>query len=403
MKHIQGSFLTGYVTILVTGDNPELFFQACVEQGILVWDIKSLSDQSCQGNIKIRHISVIKKARRGTNYKIRFIEKKGYPFILKEFLKRREVLIAFLMSILLIVFLSNILWKVNINGVSKEMEEKIDSELIKYGIHQGSWMFSLESSSAIQQKLINNIPELLWIGVEKKGTTFNLEGVEKTIIEEKEILGPRNLIATKKGIIKHIYVSKGLPRVKVNDYVEQGTILVEGTTHMKEEETSEEEEPLNLVAAEGEVIANTWYEVTVSVDLSESSELLTGNQKKRRFLKIGYFKIPIWGLREPNYESVYKEIKESPLYIFKWQTPLIIVESISSEKVYNDLNRTKEEATKIGIIQAKQELQLKLGPDANVLSEKVLHEAVENGKVILNLYVTVEEDITKADSIRQGE
>src|SRR5690625_2506803 len=120
MKYTEGSYLTGYVTLLVQGENPELFFKACTNYGIIVWNIKKISANECQGNIKLRDIDIIKQVNRTTNHKLSFIDKKGYPFIFRQLLKRKEVIYAFFISILLIVFLSNILWKITITGVPME-------------------------------------------------------------------------------------------------------------------------------------------------------------------------------------------------------------------------------------------------------------------------------------------
>src|SRR5690625_6228537 len=97
------------------------------------------------------------------------------------------------------------------------MEQKIQKQLQSYGITRGTFTFSMDASGIIQQNLTEDIPELLWVGVEKKGATFEIEGIEKTVVSQEEKKGPRDLVATKKGIIKDIYVSKGLPKVKVKD------------------------------------------------------------------------------------------------------------------------------------------------------------------------------------------
>ena len=149
MKHIQNSYVTGYVTLVVTGSNPELFFQACVDKGIVVWDVKKVADSKCEGSIKLSDLKIMKKIRKQMGYKINFINRKGYPFLLNRFLKRKEIIISISLSLILIVFLSNILWKVTITGVSKELEEKINTQLIAYGIHPGSWIFSLGSPNPI--------------------------------------------------------------------------------------------------------------------------------------------------------------------------------------------------------------------------------------------------------------
>jgi similar to stage IV sporulation protein len=406
MKHIQGAFITGYVTIEVKGNMPELFFQSCMKHEIPVWNIKKTSKKTCEGNVKLQHIKQITKIRRGTDYKISFTKKKGSPFLISRFMEKKEWVIALLMSVLLIIFLSNIIWEVKVTGVPKDIEEKISKQLDSYGIHKGAWTFSLEPASSIQQKLVEDVPELLWVGVHKKGTTFFLEGVEKIIVEEEEVKGPRNLVASKKGVIQSIYVSKGVPKVEVNDYVEPGKVLVSGMiTGASEKDDKkvkkEKEKNADLVAAEGKITAKTWYELTVTIPLKSSYEQLTGEREKKYYMRIGHLQFPIWGFTQPDYEEIHTEINENPVYFFKWQLPVNIVEATLSEKTFHAQKRTKEKAIKKGMEQARNELQLQLGPDAKVLTEKILHETTDNGKVKLNLYIAVEEDIAVSEPLKK--
>ncbi|MGP4107232.1 sporulation protein YqfD [Virgibacillus sp. L01] len=400
MKHIQGSFFTGFVTILIKGQNPELFFQYCIDQGITVWDIKKESETACKGNVKLSDIDILKDIKRRTSYKVTFLNKKGLPFLFKQFTRKKEVVLGLLFSVMLIFFLSNIIWEVRIIGVPKDIEEKINKQLTEYGIHQGAWTFTLDSPSEVQQQLVNDVPELLWVGVHQKGTSYVLEGVEKTIVKEKEVQGPRNLVATKKGVIQKMYVSKGLPKVRVNDYVEPGQVLVSGKLNFDD---SEEDKKYDLIAAEGEIIAKTWYETEVTIPLEASHELLTGNRERKYHLSINDFEVPVWGFSSPDYNEIHRERIEKDLYFLKWKLPVQIIETILSEKRYNKVERSKKDAINIGIEQAKNELMLRLGPDAKIVSEKILHETIENGKVKLILYMAVEENIVKEESIDQGD
>nr|WP_234031401.1 sporulation protein YqfD [Lentibacillus cibarius] len=254
---------------------------------------------------------------------------------------------------------------------------------------------------------MNDIPELLWIGVHQKGTSYVLEGVEKTIVEEEEVGGPRNLVASKKGVIERMYVSKGLPKVQVNDYVEKGDVLVAGKLPLAEEETDDDEEENDkrheLTAAEGKVIAKTWYETEVTVPLKTSIGLLTGEKKTKYHLKINSFELPIWGFGDPDYKDVYSDRNVKDLYFFKWKLPINLVGTIVSEKKDKQEKRSKEEAVDIGIEQAKNELQLKLGPEAKIKSENILQQSTENGKVKLILYMVAEENIVKQEPIDRGD
>src|SRR5690625_7449418 len=102
-------------------------------------------------------------------------------------------------------------------------------------------------------------------------------------------MGQRNLIATKKGVIQTIYVSKGLPKVKVNDYVEPGDVLVSGDISVKDEEEKQEKkdkeetkDQSELVAAEGDITAKTWYEMNGTIPMEVKHEEVTGNRSEER-------------------------------------------------------------------------------------------------------------------------
>lgn len=404
MQPIQGKFISGYVKVTVKGRFPELFFQKCVRQQIPIWNMKKISEYECEGYVKLKDISLIRKLKRKTDYTINFSEKRGIPFIKSRLLKRKEVVISFFICICLIIFLSNVIWKIEVTGVPQEVENKIQKQLNSYGIHKGAWTMAIASPKKLQQELLNDVPELLWIGVKKKGTSLHFEGVEKEIVEIEKVYGPRHLIATKKGIIKKMYVSKGVPKKQVNDLVKKGDILVSGELADDLEELDEDKDKDNkkkgqTVAATGEITAQTWYETEVTIPLEATYETVTGNQEKSYALKIKDFKLPFWGIKEPDFKAVQRETEEKDIYFFKWQLPIKFMDTTVLEKKYNKQERTKEEAIEYGIKQAKKELELKLGSSAKILTDKILHERMENGKVILRLYITVEEDIVSTKAI----
>ncbi|HLR03849.1 MAG TPA: sporulation protein YqfD [Virgibacillus sp.] len=409
MKHIQGTSFTGNVTVSIKGKQPELFFQLCIDEDIPTWDIKKISKNECQGKVRLTDIRDVRKLHRNTDYKVSFLDRKGYPFIWRRFLRKKEVVISIVFVFLFIFFLSNIIWKVDIKGVPTDMEAEITKQLKKYGIHSGAWIISLDEPNVIQQKLMNDIPELLWIGIERKGTTYSLEGVEKIIVEKEKVEGPRNLIATKKGIITSMYISKGIPQANIHDYVEAGDLLVSGVMRKEEEDDeddNEDPEPkkkTEVVAADGEVIAETWYESSVTVPLKSHYEMITGEKKHKYYISFGNLALPIWGFSDPDFKHIHRETSEKPLYFFKWKLPFTVDKTTLNEKEYKDLRRNKRQARKVAIEQAEQELQLRLGPEARITSHKILHEQKESGKVKLNIYFTVEEDITETQSINQGD
>lgn len=404
MKHIQIPFVTGYLTISIKGHLPERFFQICIDHDIPVWQVKKISRHECQANIRLQDVAMVEDLLDLTDYELTVVQRRGIPVLFRSFISRKELVMSLIFSVLLLIGLSNIVWDIEITGVSTDIETRMEQQLEHYGIHRGSLIYQIDQPAVIQQRLLQDIPELLWVGIERKGTRYFFEGVEKTLVKKKEVPGPRHLVATKKGVIQQMYVSKGLPQVNVHDYVEPGQVLVSGIIKDVSEESANhkdenaQEEPI-LVPAEGYVKAKTWYEVDVTVPLIEEYETLTGNREYQYFIGIDRFMIPVWGFKKSEFQHKHIEKEDMPLSIMKWETPLYVVKSTISEKTYHERERSVEEAIATGIEQAKHELLLQLGVEAEILSEKVLHQSVENGKVNLKLYITVLEDIAEAEPI----
>ncbi|MDY0396717.1 sporulation protein YqfD [Virgibacillus halophilus] len=90
---------------------------------------------------------------------------------------------------------------------------------------------------------------------------------------------------------------------------------------------------------------------------------------------------------------------KKPIYFFNWKLPVSFVESVLNEKRSKHVSHTKSEAMKIGVNQAKHQLRMQLPEGAKIISEKILHESTDHGKVKLTIYMTVEENIVQTQAI----
>lgn len=400
MKITQGVFFTGYTTVKIKGKFPEFFFNRCSEQGVMLWNIKKIDEETCVANIKLEDVSKLKGIRRRTDYKVHFQKRMGLPFWFRSILKKKPVVIGFFLGCVVIFLLSNMVWRVQIDGVTPEIEHKIQKNLDEYGVQLGAWKFNLDTPGMMQQKLLTDVPELLWIGITENGTTYNLQGIEKTVVEENNETGAQHLVANKKGVIVDMFVEKGVPLVEVNDLVEKGDMLVSGLIG---EQTEEDDDEGEAVRAKGTIIAETWYKSEMSVPIQVTYDVLTGEKKNKYAFNIGGFDIPFWGFGKTDYNQTHKETYQKPFYLFKWELPLSLKTQKIWEKEEFSKQRTEEEAVQAGIEQAKKELRPKLDDEAEFVSQKVLHRKKENGKVKLILYFKVQENIVKTQPITQGD
>ena len=403
MKRVQGKNVVGYVTIQITGKNLEVFFQTCANAKIPIWDVTRIDEYTCEAKVYLHSMSKVKQIAEHYNDEITQLNRSGLVHHMLNLWARKEIIISIVVSCLILFVLSNIVWKINITGVSVDVEKKIDEQLTAHGLYEGAWSYSFESLDIIQQKILNSVPELLYIGIEKKGTTYHVDAVEKLIVKEPEKKQNQHLVAAKNGIIKKMFIKEGQPVVNVHDFVKKGDRLVSGIIeeeNMDENEENKLEEVENkTVSANGEVYANTWYEVNVTSSLKRNHHKLPGDKMIKHYLKVKDFYLPIWGFKKIPFEHYVIEKEEKKVKLLKWEIPLIISENTIYHQEDFTETRTVEEAKEQAINHVKNDLKLKLGTEAEILKYYVLHESEESGKVKLNLYISVLEDIATAQPI----
>src|SRR5690606_35191365 len=119
-------------------------------------------------------------------------------------------------------------------------------------VKPGKFKFLVDDPLEIKSNMMEAIPEVTWVGFQFQGTKAILKVVEKTNPEMREKVSPRHLVAKKKAIIHDIFVEQGEPRVKPNQYVRPGELLVSGIIGSGENQ--------QIVPAKGKVLGEVWYE-----------------------------------------------------------------------------------------------------------------------------------------------
>src|SRR5699024_8636992 len=137
----------------------------------------------------------------------------------------------------------------------------------------------------------------------------------------------------------------------------------------------EEDLQLESVRAIGDIYANTWYELNMSVPLKIKTDILTGNRDVFYTLNVGQVNIPLQPFKEKKYKDKHDEHINNTFHIFRWKLPIELTKIISYEVEGKVIEQTKENAIKKAIEIAKEQVLLELGKDAEILSDFILHEA----------------------------
>jgi similar to stage IV sporulation protein len=391
MKNQWIEFISGKVTVKVSGRGIERFLNVLIRNGLIVWNVKRHGTETITFTMRLQDALRIRTFARERECSITFLKRAGMPFLFKRLLKNSGFLGGALLFLLIIMFLSNIIWGIEIKGAKPATEYQIRKELDKMGVKIGKVQFFVDNVEGIQRKLTNNVGNLTWIGVELKGTTYHLQVVEKKEPEKPEQLAPRNLIAKKKAVIDSMYVETGQKMVDIHDHVEAGQLLVSGLIG-KEGQTEQ-------VAAVGEVWGETWYRSHVELPLKTKFFVFNGQERQKFSFILGNLEIPIWGFGEPDFREYEVEKNVRNIHFLKWELPISIGNETLRAREETIRTYTEKEAEINALELAKNKIKSGLDEEAIIKDQKILHKELENGKVILDIHFKIIENIAVGQPI----
>lgn len=220
------SYLIGYLNIVVEGYYIERFVNICTNNKLTIWKIKRKDNVKAIVNIRLKDFKEVIRIARKTKCRIKINGKKGIPFILHKYRKRKIFTTFLILIMILILFSSNFVWNIEIKEENGEKLENIMEDLEENGLKIGEWKSNINSKS-----IINNIrlkrQDIAWMGIELKGTNAIVKitkaDAKPNIINEDEYC---NIVSDKTGIITKISAQNGTANVKVGDTVSGGTTLI---------------------------------------------------------------------------------------------------------------------------------------------------------------------------------
>lgn len=389
------AFFQGIVFVKVQGQGAERFINRLTRSHVPVWHVSRQNGQTISFCCSLKHIHKVRRAARTFEGDIRFYRGEGFPFLVKRMLKSSGFLVGIIAFFAVILLLSNVVWRIDVGGASPEMEHQIRKELAQMGIEKGKFILGMDDPETVQQKLLHRVEGLTWVGVEVKGSTFHFRVVEKNEPKEKKRKGPQHLVAAKEAVVVKLFVKKGQAAVKRDQFVQKGQVLVSGLIGT--------EEKLKEVAAEGEVLGETWYRTTVEMPITTDFQVLTGRQVNKHLLEINEFRFPIWGFKSHSFANHKKDEQVHSVSFLGLKLPINYVEKTYYESKRTSRSYTKKEAELQALETAREDLQAKLSEKAEIRGEKILHSQVVNGKVKLSIHFQVLENIAVGKPITQGD
>lgn len=372
------------VKILVEGKNINNFIKRIIKLKISIINLKYHSSKKAE--IIIKYDDYLKLKKYKTIYSIKIIDKYG-KLKLKEKIKKNYILFtSLLIGLIIIIFLTNFIFDIEIIHTNKQIVNLVSSELEKNGIKKYIFKKKYSELEKIEDKILkDNKDKLEWLEIEVVGTKYVVRIEERKIVEEKTNNNYQNIVMSKGGILKKIIAYSGEKVKEINTYVNANDIVISGNITKPNGEIIQ-------TKASGLLYAEVWYTIEVEYPYHYKEELLTGKAKDVYYINFLNKRISLFDFKK------FNSFSSKPKTIIK-NTFLPI--SFIKEKQYElnviDEIYTEEEVIDKAIQLAENKLLNNNNKIEEINSVSIITKENLNSKIKLKLFLSVTEEVSKIE------
>lgn len=373
--------IKGKIRVEICGAFPEAVLNACALHALLFWDMESVNEYTIRMSVYEKELPELRALAEKSMCELKVLSASGGSRN-KGFVKRRMWL--FLSAALiaaLLLFSSLFIWEIEIRGCEELSTGQVLRALSECGVERGAFWPGL-STDLVRSRMLTKLPELAWMTVNVSGSRALVLVSERQ--EKPEIYVESqnaDIIAGKTGIITRMSVLNGKPLVSRGQSVLEGEILISG---VMDSITN----PPRLVRADGEIIADTWYELCAVCPLESRCKTEERGRHVRFAIKFGENRINLYFGSGKHIDECDKIINEYNLGIkglFALPVSIVREELIRWEK--SEESGVSEQALKERLYRALQE-----SIDGEIISHSFSVSEGE-GLVYVTLRAHCQEDI----------
>ena len=375
--------IVGYVRIEVEGYYIERFINICTNKKILIWNLKREKGVKLYLNIGINDFKKLSAIARKTNCKVKILRKRGVPFLLNRY-KKRKLFAIFLILILALIFTSSrYVWNVDISIKDNLELENISEDIENLGITRGIPKNKIDTEKVINELRLQR-DDIAWVGIDIVGTSvkINIVKADKSpdIIKNTDYC---NIVAKKSGTIQKITAQNGTAVVNVGDTVQKGDILIAGYMEGKYTDT-------RYVHSLGEVDAIILYEKSKEVRYNQDIYHYTGNEENKYEIFFNTWKIKLYkNFSKFNLYEITTEEKNIKL-LDNFYLPISIKKITNKEQTKENKTYSIEEAVDIGEKELSPEIEKEIENKDMIIDKNVKKEEYENSVIVTVIYSVLE-------------
>lgn len=382
MKEKLFRIFSSNIKIRVSGRNINNFIRRIINNNINIVRLIPRGYKEVDLIIDYNDLEKIEKYK--TIYDVKIVRYYGKLHVIKFLKKNRFILLFLLIGSILIYFLSNMIFSIEVIHSNSEIIKLVTNELDKHGIKKYSFAKDYNTLEKIEKEILNdNKDSLEWMEIIRNGTRYTIRVEERIINRKDDDSKNYDIVSSKNAVIRSIEAESGEKIKDINTYVKKGETIISAYISTPSEEKI-------LSTARGKVIGEVWYTIDINYPYYHHEVKYTGNKKKVLVFNFINKRISLFDFKK--YKTFDKNIKS----IFDNNvTPISLNYEYQYETEVIDDIYTKEEAKNRAVETAKEKLLLKYSNIKEVKDVTIVNEISNDEQLNLTLFVKAYEDITK--------
>ncbi len=393
------NWLHGYLIVRIRGSAPERFINLCSNKKIFIWNLNRI-DEDYQFLISIKNYRKLQPVSRKTGIVPRIIKKRGFPFILHRYRKRKVFFAGILICIFLVYIMSLFIWNIHILGGSKYTPEAMLKFLEENDVYTGIKKNRVNCQE-IEETIRLAYHDIGWVSAEIRGTRLIIKITETNMpAPAQKAMMPSHMVATKNAIIEKIITRTGTPLVRPGAVVKKGDILVSGVLTIKDDFGEIlEQKP---VVASADIQCKSFYDYKDSFPLEYTKKNYTQDKLSGYYFSCFGKKLFLYNPRN-SYDKYDIIVNENTLHItssfylpFRWGV-VTKHEYEEQEAAYS-----QEEAKSIALDKLKRYFDRLNKNNAKVIENNV-KITIENNTCTAKGRIIVEEPAWEYQTVQESE
>ena len=272
--------IKGCCRVEVCGAFPETVLNACAMGALELWELECADAYTLRFYVYERDVEALESIARRCMCEVKTLDTVGGSR-LRAFLRGRMwVFISGVLVLALLALSSLFIWDIDVYGCDTLTEGEVLRALSASGVDCGRCWVGLDVD-LVRAEMITREPRLAWM-------TVNVSSSRAVVLVSERRDKPEiyvesegaDIVASRPGIVRRLAVLNGAPAVGTGQSVTAGETLISGGMESLSRD-------MRFVRAQGDVVADTWYELSAVCPAETLKKTPHGVRRWRFAVKLG--------------------------------------------------------------------------------------------------------------------